>query len=257
MARESAPSSLRLLLLVATCVLTVASAYVNPRNPCHAKRDLGAGNTCLIYVVPPALCSVCRLKDTNSGGKFADCRGIYDVGSDACRREVRRYAYKNRKCDPLRVAQVADYDNQLEPLDFFLYAVCEECCDCVPTGALQREYDSRKRAKTLFDVAGRANCGTHAAVDVCKVWPKVRGIVNWSGRMPTKTKIDALPDVCPMLQKWRSARAGRNSKLSQEEKDTVPLEAQPFLKQFVGVARCGNRRTWQRCVSLERNQSRI
>lgn len=242
-------------MLLLTVVST--SAFMNPRNPCHAKRFLGAENTCRAYVVPSGLCKQCRLKDAGPGGKFPDCQSIYNVSSDGCKKEMRKYARKNRACDPLRKRQVDAYDDHLEEIDFFLYSICEECCDCVPVGAREGDIRQRRADGTLFDVVGRANCGTHAAVDVCKVWPNVRAVVNWASQRPSEVELDALPDVCPILQGWRTERSGSDSTLSQVEKDTVPEVARPFLTQFLSVARCGAKTTWSRCVSLERNQSRI
>lgn len=241
--------------LFSSCINVVLG---NPRNPCHpGRRYLGEGNTCKVYRVPPRLCRKCMLNETNINptGKFLDCTNIYNIIDPECRVELQRYAKWN-KCDALRNQQVAAFEENIVPLDYFVYSICEECCDCVSTGAKESQYWRRRRDQTLFQTAERPNCGTHAAADMCSVWPNVRAVVNWYNELPSYEEVEALPEVCPILKTWRQLRIQSDS-LSEEERNTVPEEAQPFLKNFTRIARCSARPVWQACIRLESSQSRI
>lgn len=235
-----------------------AQVYGNPRNPCHpARRHMGADNSCRVYRVPPRMCKACTLNETNIGptGKFANCSSIYNIATEGCRSQLELYAKWNQ-CDKLRNRQVRSFEDNIVPLDYFVYSVCEECCDCVTVGAKQGQFWSRRRQGTLFQHQDRVNCGTHAAADICAVWPNVRAVVNWYSELPSEAELDALPNICPILKTWRVQRQSP-SHLEQEERDHVPEAALPFLKNYTRVARCHNRPVWQSCIRLESKQSRI
>lgn len=258
MTRDSSGTLAGIALLVVLFVIQGAEVCGNPRNPCHpARRDMGVDNSCRVYRVPPGMCGACTLNETNIGptGKFANCSSIYNIVTDECRLQLELYAKWN-KCDKLRNRLVADFENSIVPLDYFVYSVCEECCDCVTVGSKQNEFWRRRREGTLFQYQDRANCGTHAAADICTVWPNVRAVVNWYKQIPSDEEVDALPDVCPILKSWRIQRQSP-SLLSQEEREKVPEAALPFLRNYSNSARCHTKPVWQSCVRLEAKQSRI
>lgn len=245
-------TKLNVFLLFVVGLFSASSGFVNPRNPCHEKRSLGDGSTCEVPIIPPRLCLSCRLKPTDAGGKFKECDNIYNLTAPECKEQFQKYAALN-PCDPLRQQQVADYENNIKALDFFVYAVCEECCDCITVGAKVNEYWKRKKSNTLFDVEGRANCGTHAAVDICKVLPNIKTVVNYKSAMPHPNVIAELPKICPPLKDWRNGR----SQLPEEEQELVPEFAHEFLRNYTHAARCFKKSLWQSCVRLESDQNRV
>lgn len=243
------------LLTVTTLILvlfTLAHSWVNPRNPCHEKRYLGENSNCETPVLPWKLCTECKLKETDPGGKFKDCKSIFDIQAPSCKYQLKKYAAMN-PCDQLRGRQVADFDNNIESLDFFIYAICEECCDCVSVGAEVSDYYPLKRANELFDYETRANCATHVAVDVCKVFPKIKTAVKTVNDIPTPQQLANIPYICSPLQDWRNSR----SSLPEDQRELVPEFAQGFLKNFSKAARCWKQSLWQDCVRLESDQNRI
>lgn len=232
------------------------TAYTDPRSSCHNKRSLGEKNACRAYVLPPQMCRQCSLKNAGPGGKFPNCKNVMDITSTGCKRQLRKYAKRN-PCDGLRNEQVKDIDRNREYLDFFVYAICEACCDCIPTGAREDQFRNRKKSGKLFDLVSRPNCGTHPAMDICKVWPDVRKIVSRISERPSEEEARKLPAMCPLLKSWRSRRLDKDNSMTQNERDTMPEDAQKFMRNFVRRAGCGMKSVWQQCVSLERNQSRI
>lgn len=239
-------------LLLLLFFFTTGHAWVNPRNPCHEKRYLGEDSNCEAPVLPWKLCTECRLKETDPGGKFKDCKSIFDITAPSCKYQLKKYASLN-PCDGLRNRQVADFNNNLEALDFFVYAVCEECCDCVSFGAEVGDYYPLKQADDLFDYETRANCGTHAAVDVCKVFPKIKTAVKKTELIPPPAVLASYPYICPPLQDWRESRTS----LPEDQQELVPDFAQSFLQNFSIAARCWKQSLWEDCVRLESDQNRI
>lgn len=233
-------------------LVSATSAYVNPKNPCHNKRDLGENSNCEAPVIPPRLCKDCRLKETDAAGNFLDCKSIFNITTPECRIQFQKYATRN-PCDQLRNQQIAAFDENIESLDFFAYAVCEECCDCVREGSIEDQYAASAAAGTLFDFENRANCGTHAAVDICKVLPNVKVVVNTISQIPTAEELEQIPHICPLLKEWRDNR----SSLPADEQNTVPEFAREFLSNYTKVASCGASSVWRSCVRLETAQSRI
>lgn len=239
--------------LISTLLLfSIGNAWVNPRNPCHDKRGLGQDSDCEAPVFPWKLCTECRLKETDPGGKFKDCKSIFDITAPSCKYQIKKYAQLN-PCDGLRNRQVADFDNNIESLDFFIYAVCEECCDCIPVGAETDDYYPLKSTDSLLDYKTRANCGTHAAVDVCKIFPNIKTAVKKPEDIPSASQLAELPYICSPLQDWRDSR----SSLPEDERELVPNFAHGFLKNFSIAARCWKKPLWESCVELESDQNRI
>lgn len=235
------------LVLVLTVTLAAAG-----RNPCHDnKGSNGAGVTCEKIVLPPKLCGACKLKPPGPGGNFVNCKAIYDLDDPACRAQLENYARLNRNCDPVRVRQVENFSvpaNKMG-LDYFVYSVCEECCDCIPIGARSDQYSTRKEKNTLLS-SRRGNCPAHAAYDICLIWPNVKFV---SG--PFSKDQFWRPKICPLLKSWLRSPQSNN----WLERSVVPMDKRifEFLTRFGRVARCRNRDTWMRCQMLEENQKRL
>lgn len=203
--------------------------------------------------MPPNLCTSCQMKQHNDMGVFPgnNQRDIYEI-DDACKTELNAYADMN-KCD-------TRYGNAIRTLDsltssyrrvaYFLYAVCEACCDCIPIGASADQYDDRKAAGTLINIR-RGNCPAHFWWDTCKLWPEVRRITGKNGNPR-----DDLPNVCDILEQWLDSPNGdrwpRNPNV-----DGLGRDEKRLLKQIVLRTKCTNKDVWQTCANLEEAQDRI
>lgn len=239
-------------VLIFSALLAFAVAS---RNPCHKnRRTQGDKVTCEAIVLPPSLCKVCKLRPRAKGGNFQDCQNIYDTDDPICRKALKRYAQLN-KCDFQRNQQVKDFskkDNVIA-LDYFIYSICEECCDCIPRGANPGEYAQRRKAGTLMKV-DRANCPAHARFDVCKVWPNVRHI-RWPWQTVPANLDGTWPKICPIIADWKDSPDGQN--LYNKNEVNQPASMTTFLTQYVTIAKCRSKALWNECAALEKSQNRI
>ncbi|PXF42361.1 hypothetical protein BWQ96_07881 [Gracilariopsis chorda] len=222
-------------------------------NPCHDnKAKQGAGVTCQKVVFPEGLCRACKLKPFNpNNGQFYDCTSIYNLTDPQCQQELRLYARWQAHCDPVRLRQTADFSNpsNVRALDYFVYSVCEECCDCVPIGSKTAEYGWRAPTNNLL-ASKRGNCPAHAYFDICKVLPKIRFSKNINGQDHWDW-----PMICPLLTKWLFSKNSQN----WLKKSYVYMDwrINRFLVWFFWDNRCGNEVTWKNCVNLESAQKRV
>lgn len=242
---------------VAVVVLSCVWAAVWAKsgvNPCHGdKNKYGVGVTCTGVRIPNALCDRCKLKPFLSDGQFADCTSIYDLNDELCRAQLRLYAEQNGKCDPQRLEQVKDFSvesNRLA-LDYFVYSVCEECCDCVPRGARSDEYDERLAGGTL-GTSHRGNCPAHAHYDICRVFPNIK--YTMKGEAADDTHED-WPKICWHISRWIFSRNGRNWLY----KSYVKMDGRiaRFLSNFWDDVGCWRRNIWSECTALESAQGRL
>lgn len=244
--------ALLLFALVATCTANM--------NPCHQnKRSLGKGGggfepvTCKNIRFPPKLCRACRLKPPRPNGNFRNCNAIYDLSTRWCRDELRKYARLNAACDPVRKKQVRNFDHarNREGLDYFVYSVCEQCCDCVPRGSLPSQYPWRKANNKLL-TPNRGNCPAHAWYDICTVWPDIESITNPNGFPKPNWKVSKL---CPKLTNWIGRPA--NNPWLFKSYTWVDPPIKNFFDQFFKVVKCSDRDIWSRCTDLESKQNRL
>ncbi|CDF36374.1 unnamed protein product [Chondrus crispus] len=179
---------------------------------------------------------------------------IYDTSNPQCRQALRRYASLN-PCDVQRNRHVRDFSNSqnLIALDYFIYSVCEQCCDCIPRGTKPGEFAKRKAAGTLIKV-DRANCPAHARYDVCKVWPNIRHLRSPWERLPRDLNT-LWPKICPIIFKWADSPDGQN--LYNKDQINQPASMTQFLTRYVKVAFCSKKAFWNECTALEKSQLRI
>lgn len=170
---------------------------------------------------------------------------------------MREYVTAN-PCDPVRANALSALDanpnNGLARsiLDYFLYSVCEQCCDCVPMGASRDHalYASQHTtdSPTLY-TAERGNCPAHAFYDICKILPNVTHF----------TAIDApvtwAPPACEMLEAWFGSSASRNWQENPSTTLTKPLKS--FLLGMLDMAKCGDKEVWEQCWDLEASQNHL
>lgn len=236
-------------LLCALFALIIAD-----RNPCHPGRyNQGKDVSCEVVSIPPQLCTKCKLRPLGYAGNFRDCKKIYNLDDFGCRAELRRYASMN-KCDRRRNLQVRNFNSYTNriALDYFVYAVCEECCDCIPRGTNRGDYDRRKRSGTLLKV-DRANCPAHAHYDICRVFPNIRYVKSPFQKNPSN--LSKFPKVCPIFKKWKFGPNGQN--LYNKSQVYIPYQLRRFLSQFMSAAKCTDRSLWNQCLNLEKSQKRV
>lgn len=239
--------------LTVVCLLVLYSFSTADRNPCHPDRYLlGREVSCEVTVVPPNLCKRCQFRPYLPNGNFKNCSAIYDLDASACRRQLVQYAELN-PCDAVRNRQVKDISANIVPLDYFVYAICEECCDCIPRNSKLQEYKQRRKDNTLLK-ADRANCPLHAHYDICRVWPQVRYVKTPFEKTPTDLR-RKWPAVCPIFKNWKLGPNGQNLYNADETKISNSLRA--FLERFILAAKCKNKKLWNSCFALEKAQNRV
>lgn len=244
--------SLSTAALTFAAVLALASA-ISGKNPCHPNRRVELlGVPCEGIYLPPSMCDKCQLSEYDSRGNFNDCQAIYKIGEPECKAQIELYSELN-PCDTVRKAQLEDFDSadKRTALDYFVYSVCEECCDCIPRGARSGQYDDRRRArpKTLTSLV-RGNCPAHAHFDICRIWPEIRHVTRPGGRLRLSR-----PKACPKIREWFFSPAS-DGWAGQDNTD-ISRDVKRFLSNFNSVARCRRRNTWKRCTDLEAAQRRI
>lgn len=140
-------------------------------NPCHQnKASLGNGVQCEGVHLPPGLCSQCSLKNVKPDGQFQNCKSIYNIQNAGCKAQLQQYANAN-PCDWKRKQQVQSWKPQdIEGLDYFVYSICEECCDCIIKGTKPQDYgmlkQTHKPSTPSLYTPNRGNCPSHAYFDV-------------------------------------------------------------------------------------------
>lgn len=264
----------------------VASLYVlglvlgvesQGKKPCHVKDTDPKKNetkamyfsapSCKSVTLPPKLCSACRLRlnGITQKGNFKDCSSIYNLQAPGCKEQLEKYV-TNNSCDRKRATQVRNWTpKSRKKLDFFVYALCEECCDCIPTSAEQDEFVMRKAAHAneksdeedkLFTPL-RGNCVSHARFDICTLFPNITSIVA-EGVKPIRES----ERMCDKLKKYiRNLR--RTTSQSPIDFDTLPEmpmlggKIKRFLININNANQCKRRQVWERCVILEKRQGRI
>lgn len=221
------------------------------RNPCHPGRSSSVlGSNCEYIRLPYALCNNCKLNGYDSSGYFNRCDAIYNINNPKCKFGIRRYVQLN-PCDTIRKKQLQSFnsrDSQFA-LDYFVYSICEECCDCIPDGSRKEQFLSRLKGNKLISYV-RGNCPAHAHYDVCRVWPKVRDVAR-----PGQPFIRNRPQICPIILQWFRSPNSRNWSGNNNTKFSKSILE--FLQRLVKAARCESKGTWQMCVGLEKAQSRV
>lgn len=246
------------LFLLIAAVLCTSIADAGSPNPCHKnKESFGRKVTCQKVVVPGWMCGACTLKEPQNNGDFKNCRSIYDIKAPACQEQLKYYAWLNRDCDPVRKKQVADFSNEenVRGLDYFVYSMCEQCCDCVPRGSNLFQYKNRQKEGTLM-LVNRGNCPAHAWFDVCKVLPQIRYVERPNGQFAPIMKNGQLPPkLCPALTTW--IKRPQNKNWLYKSYLTVELPINNFFQSFFNVLNCRSRVVWNSCVDLEGKQKRL
>lgn len=162
-------------MLVAT-VATVLLLVVNAQGvfPCHSGREQLGAPGCTDITLPYDMCKNCPLRDVDWNGDFKNCRSIYDLDAPGCQGQLIQYVQMNQ-CDWRRAEQVDQWLNSGDPwvkeqakekLDYFVYSICEECCDCIPKAATDMDHSVAVQNEDNLFTHTRGNCAAHAFYDV-------------------------------------------------------------------------------------------
>jgi len=141
-------------------------------------------------------------------------------------------------------------------LDYFLYSVCENGCDCIP----QVQADPMH---PKIDVH-RGNCQAHTYYDVCKILPNIRLIQSADAATAmssnnTSSIVNQLPAVCPIITKWLK-KSGDGPNFRHVPYTTVDPAVLYFLEQLVNAEELldpNQTSLWNQCLALEVSQGRI
>eukprot|EP00178_Gracilaria_changii_P012234 TRINITY_DN345_c0_g1_i1.p1 TRINITY_DN345_c0_g1~~TRINITY_DN345_c0_g1_i1.p1 ORF type:complete len:254 (-),score=33.52 TRINITY_DN345_c0_g1_i1:142-903(-) len=241
------------------CVLALV-LHVEAQNPCHdgrQKKVMGAFS-CDVVVLPSDLCSNCRLRTANEDGVMRNCKSFHDLNANGCMEKIDEYTRDN-PCDEKRKKWFDE--RNMEKLDYFVYSVCETCCDCIPLKAKASQYQMRKADGTLVKVI-RGNCAAHAEFDVCKVLPNIRSMVLKEGAS-AQQQIEGLrasglpPKVCAPLTEWVLDAREIDKSFKDKNHPGLPGVIKRFLKDLNFANQCRRMKIWERCVDLETKQGRI
>ncbi|PXF46231.1 Protein qua-1 [Gracilariopsis chorda] len=243
------------VVVAVLCVSLFHALHAKSFFPCHStKASVHNDVKCTSVKLPPRLCGLCPLRPTLQDGSFDVCDRIYDTTSPACMSAMRTYVNDN-ECDARRrealdrLEKNGDEDARSE-IDYFLYSVCEQCCDCVPMGVKQGDFAQLSKAHsasspTLWS-ATRGNCPAHARYDVCKVLPSIATF--------TADKSKTKP-ICPSLNKWINTPAAEDWQTNPEV--TLAADIEQFLNGMLVATHCGDAQIWNSCQQMEFKQHHL
>lgn len=235
-------------------IATGASFY-----PCHASKTAPNFDVkCTTLHLPSSLCLSCSLRPPAADGSFIDCNNIFDTSTSSCHDALQQYVDEN-PCDHARKAALTSFlsdftdDSARSILDYFLYSVCENCCDCIPMGTTAADYDALLATHTKHQPSlwkeDRGNCPAHAVYDVCKVLPNVHAFAS------VDSPVQDAPPACPALNVWLSSSAATNWAVNPETQ--ISNDTRIFLRGLLEASNCKNRQIWTRCHNLEDTQGHL
>lgn len=255
----SHPSPLFVLPLLLLLIVHAPGANATSFGVYHLS-DRQAASGCRSVRVPPQMCTACPLKPFNGTGPHlnfgADAINrfdIYNLSSDACQNAMELYVRTN-PCDDKRARAWANRGTlgSQQVWIYFMYSVCETCCDCIPIGAAVNQYNWRKRRNRLINVR-RGNCAAHFFYDTCKIWPNAGRIVTtWDSDKRT-------PWVSPWCDNFRTWQFSPNAKgwLRNNNVNGTTYRMRRGMNMLMRASRCTNKRQWQDCVRMEKAQGRV
>lgn len=258
-------SAIRALSALAVLTALASPPLANALSiyPCHSnKHRMGDSVSCRRINLPRGLCSACPLRPTSPMGEFLKCWDIFDTSAPACLSKMLEYVAAN-PCDRKRAEAVAAVAKNpadraaRATIDYFLYSVCELCCDSIPMGARADRYSQYLAAHTLANptlyTPMRGNSAAHAWFDICKVAPNVTHFAHPDD--PPHAREKELRRACGMLDKWGTAPESR------EWMNTPRVVLEPDLVAFLSLTleklQCTKRDVWDQCYILEAAQGRL
>lgn len=142
-------------------------------------------------------------------------------------------------------------------LDYFAYALAEQCCDTVEAGSKVEEYEARNATEPsgLWSLE-RGNGPAHMNYDIVGVvFPNFRYFYLGGEDGTWRGHHDDWPLMKPLLEKWQ-AGPGASDWVANQNAD-IPFEVKRVLGLAMYALECHNFDTWTRCVDLEGKQKRL
>lgn len=244
-------------------ITITASQPVYPIAGTNITKTIHQNSECNEIHIPAMLCTTCRMRTFKVTPKGPDFNrkseyDIYDLTTPSCMAKLYKYIQIN-PCDYKRSQAVHDLmkskrvRESRDTLSYFMYSICETCCDCISIGARVEQYESRKARNNLINTR-RGNCAAHFAVDVCNIWPEVNHIVGgpassiWPGNGKWK--------YCKEFRDWWGSPRASGWEGANNQGGTSP-RMQRALKQITKSNYCEEKRQWMDCVRFERALGRI
>lgn len=184
---------------------------------------------------------------------------IYQVNNTWCRTKLKQYV-DNNPCDTKRATTIKNLDsdkpwqamNAYKQLIYFMYSVCETCCDCIPIGSREDSYAEQKANNTVVHVA-RGNCAAHMHYDTCRIWPNA-GEFLWLKGTPSNTTTP----WCPDFKWWQLESNFSRGWLRNNDVDGLTDNMKRGMNELMKRTLCGrNPGLWKDCVRMERAQFRV
>jgi len=215
-----------------------------------------------------------RDDDNIKAGNFRSCRKMYDIGNNtasgsACLATFSEYIEHNpndtARIDAYNIAMdpestEGEYMKALEELDYFVYSICEEPCDCIDWGShrsIGKSITAESAITDTYSIA-RGNCFAHAFFDICRVFPNMVDIqaVNAEARNQTSS---CHINLCGSLNNMRKANKNwkeQSVDFSTAETDCELRQVRDFLTNYLeDLGRSGD--LYDQCWDLECAQDRI
>lgn len=191
-------------------------------------------------------------------GQFAKCDHIFDTAAASCLAKVGEYVDAN-PCHTDLAEAYSSYtssgsESALEDIDYMLYSLCEQCCDCVPMGVNLDDYDDLAASGNLMDVT-RGNCPAHAVFDICKLHPFVVGFVSGGSGNEASNTSGNKGEICTKLDAWVRSAEGRKWQTNPETR--LESSVADFLNGLTKAASCTDRSTWETCWDMENAQRHL
>lgn len=208
--------------------------------------------------LPAGLCPACRMRPFTGRGWGVSFGGVnrfdmYYLDNARCVQQLYAYARMN-PCDKYHRNAIWTFgknrSSRLKVI-YFLYSVCETCCDCIPIGAREHQYNARRANRKLHNVY-RGNCAAHFVFDTCKVWPDANQITGPKG----KPAGESVPKWCPEFERWIRSPVSSNWLRKSHVRGLTPNMVRA-MRQITNFAHCRDRTLWLNCISMERAQNRI
>lgn len=219
-----------------------------------------AASNCTVPRLPWNLCTVCKLKPFDGKGSNLNFGGInrfdiYDLSTPRCMAMMQRYV-KFNPCDTLRAKALANIDKLwgYKTMTYFMYSICETCCDCIPIGSREDEYEERSRNGKLIHV-DRGNCAAHFYYDTCRIWPNARQITGLYGKV-FKHSDHPRFQWCSDFKRWQFSPNARGWLRNNNVKG-LTQNMRRAMRYMSIYGRCREKTQWQNCVKMERAQFRV
>lgn len=220
--------------------------------PCHINRNFMVAPACTHITLPPTLCASCSRARLSRDHQYKNCRQVYNIHCRTCRNSL-KFFIKLNPCDNIRRAQVEGWSafDKLS-LDYFVYSICEQCCQCIVKGLNKNNSKSitneHTGEKQVLHNDIRGSCVAHAFYDICNIYPNVKYFT-----LPSGSRHTDWPPVCPLLYRWFQSSTSYN--WINEDNVQIEEEMKQFLNNINVANQCKLKSVWGQCSSIEEIES--